>query len=514
MLELIEKNLKSGCLVPLDQVKSVFESRVTKPDDLPDIQTILTVNSIIKNINYQDGGQTPVLNLEHTILYVSTDNDNTVLSFTTESEHTLDLNSPNNSYETQLILNAFIEHIDFTFEDNKAIVLRSVVRAEPRLFYTQEMPIISNISGLDDLQLKHEIIPMSGLQLLPEVISELHEELVLPTSKQALGKILYNDVRVSDITVATEDGVAIVKGFLSIYTLYISQDGGQTPVLWENRIPFSSNLLLPAIDAFLVYKNCKITDFTTEIKEDDDGEPRIMSINSLISVTAICSETCETEVITDAFSLKHNLNFTTTPIKTSQIISSPSGQFVLKDIAQKPTDAPAMSEIINITGTVGHTDAQISDGKISIDGFIACKVLYLTQDSSQPVAAFDIEIPFNQHIDEPNAEPGLASALQMEIIHVSFCIISPEELELRLALHISGTLSRTEEYIVITGATECTQSEKNIIDKPSILIYVVQPGDTLWEIAKYYSTSPTELQNLNNIKNPENLIPGQKLIIA
>lgn len=514
MLELIEKKLKSGNILPLEQVRSVFESRAVLPDDMPDIQKVLTVSGTVKVTNSQDGGQTPGLNLEHTILYIATTEGNPVMSFTFTSEHTLGLNFPDNLQDAELMLNAFIEHTDFTPEDSRKITLRSVVRAEPRLFYNRENQVVTDISGLEDLQLKQGILPMTSLQLLPEVVTEIREELVLPAGKQAMERILQNDVHISDVTMATEDGLAIVKGVISTCTLYISEDGGQTPGLWENRLPFTCNLLLPSADAQLVFKNCKIVDFTAKIKEDSDGECRILAICVLVSVSAACSETQEIKAVTDAFSLGKNLTFTTAPVNISRMVSGISGQFVLKDIAQKPEDAPDMAEIINISGGVGHSEIQVFDGKISIDGFISCKVLYLSDDPMQPVAAFDIEIPFSQNIDEPHAEAGLFAAVEAEVVHVSFCIISPEEIELRLALHVAGTLTKNEEYNVITGVTEGNPIDRSADNRPSILIYIVQPGDTLWEIAKHYGSSPVILQNLNNIKNPDALMPGQKLIIA
>ena len=155
----------------------------------------------------------------------------------------------------------------------------------------------------------------------------------------------------------------------------------------------------------------------------------------------------------------------------------------------------------------------VPSGKISIEGFISCNVLYLSEDSEQPIAAFDIEVPFTQSINEPQASDELFAALETEVTHVSFCIVSPEEIELRVALRVTGTLMRMDSYDVITqiGSTPEDRPDEN---RPSILIYIVQPGDTLWKIAKRYSSSVDTLQNLNNIKNPDMLMPGQKLIIA
>lgn len=45
------------------------------------------------------------------------------------------------------------------------------------------------------------------------------------------------------------------------------------------------------------------------------------------------------------------------------------------------------------------------------------------------------------------------------------------------------------------------------------MIYVVQEGDTLWNIAKKYRTTEERILMVNEIENPDRLYPGQKLLI-
>ena len=43
--------------------------------------------------------------------------------------------------------------------------------------------------------------------------------------------------------------------------------------------------------------------------------------------------------------------------------------------------------------------------------------------------------------------------------------------------------------------------------------YVVQPGDTLWCLAKKFNTTVDDIVELNDIENPDLIYPGQKLLI-
>jgi uncharacterized YkwD family protein/spore coat assembly protein SafA len=47
----------------------------------------------------------------------------------------------------------------------------------------------------------------------------------------------------------------------------------------------------------------------------------------------------------------------------------------------------------------------------------------------------------------------------------------------------------------------------------SAVSYTVQPGDSVWKIAKKFQVGMSEIINANNLKNPALIYPGQKLII-
>lgn len=60
-------------------------------------------------------------------------------------------------------------------------------------------------------------------------------------------------------------------------------------------------------------------------------------------------------------------------------------------------------------------------------------------------------------------------------------------------------------------AKEKTVPEEGVT--PAKNTYTVQPGDTLWKIAKKFNTTHHEIQHMNNIKNPNRIYPGQTFVV-
>ena len=76
-----------------------------------------------------------------------------------------------------------------------------------------------------------------------------------------------------------------------------------------------------------------------------------------------------------------------------------------------------MSEVINVNGTIGQADVIVEDGVATVEGFVFCNVLYLSDDPESPIASFTQQIPFTQtfdrnfDVDNPRSRPNWMSVI-------------------------------------------------------------------------------------------------------
>ncbi len=90
-------------------------------------------------------------------------------------------------------------------------------------------------------------------------------------------------------------------------------------------------------------------------------------------------------------------------------------------------------------------------------------------------------------------------------------IVSPE-LEGRILV---GEIEETPELIEEELIEEEVIVEETIekVEEPQVVVYIVKSGDWLSTIAIKYDTSWEHLQELNGIKNPDLIFPGQEILI-
>jgi membrane-bound lytic murein transglycosylase D len=91
--------------------------------------------------------------------------------------------------------------------------------------------------------------------------------------------------------------------------------------------------------------------------------------------------------------------------------------------------------------------------------------------------------------------------------------------DLRAWNNLSGNTIRVGQRLVVwvspgRNTVKNTASNESILLSPDTKTYIVQPGDTLWDISKKVPGLTVEkIKSLNNLKS-NNLQPGQKLIVG
>ncbi len=524
MLDLIKDYMRLSCISKPESQSAAYEFDCIIPDILPDMSKILAIDAAAVTESISRGSSSATINfkINYKILYMP-DGGNTeefsevpeIKSFSACSEHAATVSCDAIGEDSLVRAVCCVENIESNYLNSRKISIKTIIRIDPIVLNRKEEGLCTGISGLEDVQLLNSSVVLSNIVESTADTITIDEEIELSGGKAAYKDILRTDAALADVTYSVSGDKLQIRGNLEICTLYISDDATQSVQIIENEIPFAHSTEVGTIGDDILWKaDVTLKNYKTEIAQDSDGENRILHIEAEMEVSADAYLTQTLEVLSDAYSLSQKLTLEKTEMTGMLIADDIGGQFVVRDAAAKGEEQPEISQVVNVTAMIGKTSATVEDGRITAEGEIICNILYLTNNPEQPVAAFLAKLPFTQNFDSRQAKDGMTVCLGFDLNHVSFNIMSPSEIELRVSVSAKGTLIKYCDFSVICGVVQpddpylCDGTER-----PSILLYVVQLGDTLWKIAKRYNAPMDLLKEVNQLKNPDLLMPGQKLLI-
>ncbi len=513
-VDLLKEYIRLNKIIPGTESQSVFENDIIVPDIKPDIREILLVDadvSVDSAENFRDK-----LNVNFTInykiLYRSKNEELPVTPINCSSSFTGTINTDSMDPEANISVICGIEHIDFSLLNDRKINTKAIVKFGVTASCIKEVGITSDLSGNESIQVKKQNLTVSNCIDSIKDKCTVSETISIPGVKSSISEILRTDTALLGKSAKIIDGVFTVKGELSVTTLYIASDEGNSIQYTENSIPFSYTTEVFVSENINLDTSVTLDTFKISACEDSDGELRCLSVEAEIMIGASFYENQEISILEDAYCLDRELKLSREIFQTSSFIGDVQNQFVLKEIVRKTDYAPDMAEIINVTCKCGAPEAYVESGRIVLESFVKCTFLYLSNDSC-PVASFSTEIPYKYVFDKKDVPENVSISIKADVEHINFSLVSNEEAELRIVICASASISQSNEIPIITKAAEADMAGDNVNSRPSVVIYYSHPGDSLWSVAKKYMTTRDIICAFNDLDENSLLSPGMKLVI-
>lgn len=520
MVDLIKEGVKIYSISTLEIQNTTYEHNCIIPDQLPDGTKIASVSVHPETVNVEKSqeGTKIIFNLIYDILYIAEQIDEENLNvkhvtkaFSTVSSHTAF--TKDYFEDNENILPQYgIANIEYELINSRKLSIKTILNIQITAKTTKEEGLCFGIEALDDIQIQKENIQiMVSGDVLNDSIN-ISDDIELSGAKAPYKEILKNDVNLCDVSTTYDANNIQIKGILEISTLYVADDSTESMQIIENEINFAHTIPINCDDNMKWYTELNLSSLDISIIADSDNQNRILQIKGKIDIIAYSYSSYNTDIMIDAYSLSKNLTLEKNTISAFQNIENVNAQFSIKEIEEFSDELPAISQIVNVKADICDYSCTMDNDKIILSGKLIYHILYISNNPENPVVKTSIKSDFTQAIDSQLSGDTIENFIKLLINHVSFNIISAKEIELRITICIKGLQARCFTFDTVCSATlEEIQLEDD--EKPSILLYVVQPDDTIWKIAKRYNAPMEILKEINHINSPDIIYPGQKLLI-
>ena len=340
----------------------------------------------------------------------------------------------------------------------------------------------------------------------------IREEINLPPGRPNIQRILWKEMRLQGVDVRQEEGKLLVKGELVVFFLYVCEEGR---LQWmEQGIPFHQEVECDACHSDLTGKaEVSLLRSELELQADYDGEPRTVRVDAVLDMLLRYMEDSVEEVLCDAYSLTSEVepvrkDYSWDMVKgISDSRARVGGRMKLSD-----TD-PKMLQILS-AGTMLHLDhTERNERGVLVQGNAELWVLYATSEDGQPLACVLHSFPFEHTAELQRIGEDSDWQVSLGLDQLMVTMMDTQELEMKAVLQIQILCSGPEHLTLVEDLDEKPLDKERLKKMPGMVIHVVQPDETLWDISRKHWTTCDAVMELNGLKE-ETLKPGQKVLLV
>lgn len=516
-LELIKEAVRFKKVVGEDSTQVIFENDIIVPDVKPDVLRILLLDgeAYVKDFEARHGGIFIEGAINFKIIYLPDEEGQTVKSINTSApfHHIIEL--PETRQGMDCKVKCRVEHMECDLVNSRKINVKTILGVSGKVTKIVEEGISCDVDKADDsVQLLKKRIGINSFSGGAETTAEVKDIMEVPAGKPSIDEILRMDVKVTEKDYKLIDDKVTVEGELSILTLYIGDDENRSLQVMEHALPFSQTIDLPGVNENSSCRiDIRIVETSFEATEDSDGELRMLDGSVAMAITAEAYGSKEYEIIEDAYSTGARLSLEVEPVLVEECFDERKTQVIIKDTIALDENSPDISEIFNVLGRPSIVGYRINEGKIDIDGVLGSNVLYLANSPENPVSCQEKEICFSHAIEKPGIMPGMSCEFDAAVDSCNYSLISSKEVEIRYVLSIASKVYCTTPIQILQKINEQPIEMRDDEDRPNIILYFVQKGDTLWNIAKKYRTTMEKIKKANELESDSMPNVGEHLLI-
>lgn len=488
------------------------ETDIILPQNCPDILKVLQIDATAHITEKESGGDKVILRGEVnlTIMYVPDPqmSDSPAKSITATASFTDVCEAKGITSDMKIRSLADVTAVNYSLVNSRKLSVKSTVHTEVKALYHDSYEFICDAEGDTYVEtLKNDITYFCG-RFDGEFNITVSDKLEVPQSKPQAAEILKISASVSEYDVNLLPDKCIVKGVCMLNTIYVSQSDMSLEFM-EHEIPFTEVFETPGctedMDADIDFSASSIY---YETDGDDSGIHTIgVEVNLLTNINISGENT--TTILSDCFCPECEISIKRSLRQIDRIEKTVAPQISIKGELYLDDEHPPISRICNISSKPVIEKVIHENNLVTIEGTLKINVLYITADISVPIYSFKGALPFSQSVNVDSCTDFMVDC-SIHSENCSYTLSDEKTISIRATEKASVKIicNDTVSLIDDISVSECS---KKVL--PPIVIYFVQPEDTMWSVAKKYKTSVDKITKCNNLSPVHTLTPGTKLVI-
>ena len=501
MLELEKQNLRRNRLKSQTGTQVTLDDDFIVPDTMSDMAEVILDSGIIQlePVKVQRERITVRGKLDFHVLYRKEEGGLQALGGSIPFEEAI--NVPDLDEKDYVSVSWQLEDLNTEMIHSRKLGIKAIVTLEAKAESLYDTEAAVDVRGEDDeihLQVRRERIPAAAIALRRKDTYRLKQDITLPGSKPVIERMLWTEMKLAGCQAKPLDGQIHLEGTLMVFALYEGGESGM--VQWvEESIPFSGEVemqgaaadMIPIIGLKLIHRDL-------EEKPDYDGEMRELSVDAVIELDVRLYEEQELELLQDLYATNREIVLDTGEAVFDQILTRNFGKCRVAEKVEMETD-PRVLQICHSSGSVKLDGVEVRENELAVDGVLEVKLLYLTDEDARPVQAATRLVPFHYEAETPGITEDSIWYLEPGLEQLTAVMAGGGQAELRGVITLDLFVLQPETRQIILQAQVHPVDTEKMKAMPGIVGYLVQPGDSLWDVAKRFHTTEKSILEANEL---------------
>ena len=488
----------------------VIDEDINVPDMKRDIVRIITSQGAIK-VEESKRVENYICirgKLEYRILYVGEGVEPTLSSLEGKLpfEEMVYTEEGENSY----VVKEFRVNVQSTMIHSRKIRIKAFVELDMMIQKEMFCEIPLDVEG-EHLYKKKKMLELLLLQENKTDTYRIKEEIMLPGTKETIGTLLWTDIQNRKLDTKLEADDFVLSGELLVFCFYESPDG---KIDWlEQTVPYQGRIACSGAEPTMYHEAyAKLEEAYADVRMDEDGELRIIGIEGTLKFYITIYKEEQIEMLEDVYSLKKQCKLEYKDILCEKLILQNHSKCKIIQKLSLPELRGNVLQICHSKGRIQLDQVKCTEEGVVAEGALQIFFLYVKENDEVPFDTWQGVVPFSYLIECKELSENMNYQISPLLEQLSITMLGGDEVEVKAVLAFHSFFREAKKQTMIQRM-QMQPLEVNEMEKtPSVIGYIVKPGDELWTLAKKYGTTMESILEINSLAE-ETLKVGDRILI-
>lgn len=327
------------------------------------------------------------------------------------------------------------------------------------------------------------------------------EEMNLSPGREGAAELLNSQVCGSVTESKIVGSKLIFKGVFSVSLLYRSVDGKYYTT--SSELPFSQIMEVEgASEGCIPSLRLQMTGTDLQI-DGDDAEGRQIAVTLYLHAIALLREEQEITLLNDLYSTSYETAYEAAPLNMTGFYETFTRRHTVREVLEIGVVADS---ILSLSASCGAVSVSREGETTVLRTEANVRAMYLDEGSVPLVVERSFDI--TSQLELPEDCKVSASAVCQEEIQGS---LGDRGIEVRFPVDFRAEAVSRLKKICISSAKLDTESTKETVGAPSLVLRCLGRQESAWDLAKKYNTTIAMILAANQLEDGE--IPREKLLL-
>lgn len=466
-------------------------------------------NTLVRDISSENNKVTISGLINYNIIYFSPNYTLDSISYSSKFSHEISL--PTISDNSILDATVTLESSEYELLGEHRILLKHVAVAVLDHHQRIKIDVLSDIPDNDVQLLRNNLTIPNYLGHVCEKLF-LKEDVELDRQNPSIYQILNSDTNIKKISHKIVDDKVLVSAIFTCNVLYLTDNINSPVASFQFEKNLSQVVNIPKLsDSASLDCSIELSDFSLNTTENSDGEQNIIDCEAIFDVHVYASSPKTIPHVQDAYAFSSDIQLEKETVSLHDIKQIIDENFYLKNTLPLNSNSTNIS-VHNVSTRILFSEYKILNDELIIEGIVNVSAFLFDDSDQEKFKVLKQEYPFKHALNYTCHPDTELYTYQLSIDNVDYNINIENNLEFKLNLYVRTKVLCNKAITLTTNISNTPIDPSSQKNRPGLIVYFAKEDDTVWSVAKKYSTTVDSIKNINGL-TCDSLPPHQQILI-